>query len=67
MAPDEINENLIFAIPYAGITQVRFKGYLLSQKFGTPCAERFFIYSKYPLKSSSIPAKGYSKNTPKIA
>ena len=33
----EYIENIATAIPYAGITQVRFKGYLLSLKFGTPC------------------------------
>jgi len=31
-------ENRTAAIPYAGITQVRFKGYLLSLEFGTPCS-----------------------------
>jgi hypothetical protein len=34
---NEYFENIAIAIPYAGITQVRFKGYLLSLKFGTPC------------------------------
>jgi hypothetical protein len=34
---NEYIENITIAIPYAGITQVRFKGYLLSLKFGTPC------------------------------
>jgi hypothetical protein len=32
MAPDKIDENSLPAIPYAGITQVRFKGYFLSLK-----------------------------------
>jgi hypothetical protein len=31
MASHEIPEDVQFAIPYAGITQIRFKGYLLSQ------------------------------------
>ena len=50
-------ENTTTAIPYAGITQVRFKGYLLSL-IGTPCAYASFSYSKPSPKSSRfLPAK----------
>ena len=49
-------ENTNTAIPYAGITQVRFKGYLLSL-IGTPCAYASFSYSKaYPKSSRFLPA-----------
>jgi hypothetical protein len=49
MAPDEIDENSIFAIPYAGITQVRFRGYLLSLN-SAPLALNGFYLLQIPLK-----------------
>jgi hypothetical protein len=47
-------EDGIIAIPYAGITQIRFKGYLLSPN-RHPLLFHFVLYSRRPAKSSPIP------------
>jgi hypothetical protein len=48
---NQCTENITTAIPYAGITQVRFKGYLLSLN-PAPLVFVIFTYSKPPPKSS---------------
>jgi hypothetical protein len=51
MALDEFHGKTAIAIPYAGITQVRFKGYFLSPD-RHPLLLRLISYRKLPFKST---------------
>ncbi len=54
MASDKIPGSYGFAIPYAGITQIRFKGYLLSQNRRPLLSLLFVPRTPLEIKSDSV-------------